>query len=91
MAESKITFKMTHKDFMKLVRERNEWQRHPGKWTDAEKLRERIMSGKRSKEEWLQLREDVRTFFASDAPEEGKEMLGGYTETLVMMFLASEN
>lgn len=83
---------MTHKDFMKLVRERNEWQRHPGKWTDAEKLRERIMSGKRSKEEWLQLlREDVRTFFAFDAPEEGKEMLGGYTETLVMMCLASEN
>lgn len=82
---------MTHEDFMKLVRERNEWQRHPEKWTDAEKLRERIMSGKKSKEEWLQLREDVRTFLASDAPETDKEMLGGYTETLVMMCSAIED
>lgn len=49
------------------------------------------MNGKKSKEEWLQLREDVRAFIASDAPEEDKEMLGGYTETLVMMCSAIED
>ena len=40
---------MTHEEFMKIVREKNEWYRHPEKWTEAEKLRERIMSGKKSK------------------------------------------
>lgn len=34
---------------------------------------------------WLRLREEVRAFFKTDAPEEDKAMLGGYTETLVMM------
>ena len=82
---------MTHEEFMKIVREKNEWYRHPEKWTEAEKLRERIMSGKKSREEWLQLRADVRTFFESDAPEEDKEMLSGYTETLVMMSSAIED
>nr|DAZ43250.1 MAG TPA: hypothetical protein [Caudoviricetes sp.] len=82
---------MTHEEFMKIVREKNEWYKHPEKWTEAEKLRERIMSGKKSKEEWLQLREDVRAFIASDAPEEDKAMLGGYTETLVMMCSAIED
>ena len=82
---------MTHEEFMKIVREKNEWYKHLEKWTEAEKLRERIMSGKKSKEEWLQLREDVRAFIASDAPEEDKAMLGGYTETLVMMCSAIED
>ena len=59
--------------------------------SEAEKLRHRSMNGKKSKEEWLQLREDVRAFIASDAPEEDKEMLGGYTETLVMMCSAIED
>ena len=48
------------------------------------------MSGKKSKEEWLQLREDVRAFFESDASEEDKKMLRGYTETLAMMCSAIE-
>ena len=58
--------------------------------SEADKLRYRIMNGNKSKEEWLQLREDVRAFIASDAPEEDKDMLGGYTETLVMMCSAIE-
>lgn len=82
---------MTHEEFMKIVREKNEWYRHPEKWTEAEKLRERIMSGKKSKEEWLQLRADVRAFFESDAPEADKEMLSGYTEALVMACSAIED
>lgn len=82
---------MTHEEFMKFVRERNEWQRHPEKWTEAETLRERIMSGKKSKEEWLQLRSDVRAFFQSDASEEDKRMLMGYTESLSMICSAIED
>lgn len=82
---------MTHEEFMKFVREKNEWQRHPEKWTEAETLRERIMSGKKSKDEWLQLRADVRAFFQSDASEEDKRMLMGYTESLSMICSAIED
>ena len=82
---------MTHEEFMKFVREKNEWQRHPEKWTEAETLRERIMSGKKSKGEWLQLRADVRAFFQSDASEEDKRMLMGYTESLSMICSAIED
>ena len=81
---------MTHEEFIEIVREKNEWHRHPENWTEAEKLRERIMSGKKSKEEWVQLRKDVRKFLESDAPEEDKKMLKGYTETLSMVCLAIE-
>lgn len=59
--------------------------------SEAEKLRHRIMNGKKSKDEWLQLRADVRSFFESDAPEKDKKMLSGYTETLVMMCSAIED
>ncbi len=82
---------MTYEKNMRIVREKNDWYRHPEKWTEAEKLRERIMSGKKSKEEWLQLREDVGAFFESDASEKDKDMLRGYTETLVMMCSAMED
>ena len=59
--------------------------------SEAEKLRYRLMNGKKNKEEWLQLREDVRAFFKSDAPEEDKRMLMGYTESLSMMCSAIED
>nr|DAT96999.1 MAG TPA: hypothetical protein [Caudoviricetes sp.] len=59
--------------------------------SEAEKLRHRIMNGKKSKEEWLQLRSDVRTFFQSDASEEDKRMLMGYTESLSMICSAIED
>lgn len=59
--------------------------------SEAEKLRYRLMNGKKSKEEWLQLREDVRVFFKSDAPEEDKRMLMGYTESLSMICSAIED
>lgn len=49
------------------------------------------MNGKKNKEEWLQLREDVRNFFKSDAPEEDKEMLLGYTESMSMICSAIED
>lgn len=53
--------------------------------SEAEKLRYRLMNGKKSKEEWLQLREDVRNFLKSDAPKEDKKMLLGYTESMSMI------
>ena len=49
------------------------------------------MNGKKSKEEWLQLRSDVRAFFQSDASEEDKRMLMGYTESLSMICSAIED
>ena len=59
--------------------------------SEAEKLRYRLMNGKKNKEEWLQLREDVRAFFKSDASEEDKRMLMGYTEPLSMICSAIED
>lgn len=59
--------------------------------SEAEKLRYRLMNGKKSKEEWLQLREDVRNFFKSDASEEDKKMLLGYTESMSMICSAIED
>ena len=59
--------------------------------SEAEKLRYRLMNGKKNKEEWLQLREDVRAFFKSDATEEDKRMLMGYTESLSMICSAIED
>lgn len=59
--------------------------------SEAEKLRHRIMNGKKSKDEWLQLRSDVRAFFQSDASEEDKRMLMGYTESLSMICSAIED
>lgn len=59
--------------------------------SEAEKLRYRLMNGEKSKEEWLQLREEVRAFFKSDASEEDKRMLMGYTESLSMICSAIEN
>lgn len=59
--------------------------------SEAEKLRYRLMNGKKSKEEWLELREDVRAFFKSDASEEDKKMLMGYTESLYMICSAIED
>ena len=76
---------MRFEDFMRIVREENEWYKNPKQWTEAERLRERIMSGEKSDEEWLQLSREVKNFLQSNASEEDKEMLRGYTETLDMI------
>lgn len=49
---------------------------------DWEKLRDRIMSSNASKEYWFKLLDDVEAFFSSNAPEEEKKQLRGYTERL---------
>ena len=76
---------MTHEEFMKIVRDTNERNRHPELWTEAERLCKRIMSPNKSKEECFQLENEVKEFFASAAPEEEKKMLRGYTEALAMV------
>lgn len=53
--------------------------------TEAGKLKDRIFNDKKTNEEWLQLREDIRLFLQSDAPEEQKKILRGYTESLNMI------
>lgn len=71
-------------DLLEVVRKHNKLLEEQKK-TEAGKLISRIMSGKKTNQEWLQLREDVINFFKSDALEEDKEMLSGYTESLYMI------
>ena len=53
--------------------------------TEAEKLIYRMTHGKKTNEEYLKLQQDVRKFIASDASEEDKRAVGGYTESLCMI------
>lgn len=76
---------MEHEEFMKIVREHNEWRRHPERWTEAERLCEEIMSSQKTNEEWLALQEEVQNFFQSDASEDDKQLVRGYTESLAMV------
>ena len=79
------------KGLLKTIEEDNKKYEITENSSEAEKLRYRLMNGKKNKEEWLQLREDVRNFFKSDAPEEDKEMLLGYTESMSMICSAIED
>lgn len=76
---------MTHEEFMKIVREKNEWNKHPEKWTQAEQLRERIMSGEKTKEEYLALQEELNAFIASNPSQEELKKLQGCGESLAMI------
>lgn len=76
---------MTHEEFMKIVRETNEKNRHPECWTEAERLCNEIMIRKKSKEEYFKLEEEVKVFLKSDVSEEDKQMVRGYMESLVMI------
>lgn len=76
---------MTHEEFMKIVREKNEWYRHPERWTEAERLRERIMSGNHTDEEYLALQEELMAFIASNPSQEELERLQGCGESLAMI------
>ena len=53
--------------------------------TEAEKLIYRMTHGKLTKDEYLNLEQDVKDFIASDASEEDKRAVGGYTESLSMI------
>jgi hypothetical protein len=76
---------MLHEEFMKLVRETNERNRHPELWTEPERLCKKIMSKKDSDEEWLELEKEVIEYLKSDASEEDKREVLGYTESLLMI------
>lgn len=54
--------------------------------TEGEKLRNRIMfTDFKSNDEALELEKEVEAFFQSDASDEDKKLVGGYTESLTMI------
>lgn len=78
------------KGLLKVIDEYNKKYTITENSSEADKLRYRLMNGKKTKEEWLQLREEVRDFLQSDAPEKDKRMLLGYTESMSMICSAIE-
>uniref|UniRef100_UPI004057A444 hypothetical protein n=1 Tax=Acetatifactor sp. TaxID=1872090 RepID=UPI004057A444 len=66
------------------IRKYNEEQKRIEQ-TKAGKLVKKITSGKKTNEEWLGLEKEVQKFLQSDAPEEEKKMVSGYTEMLGMI------
>lgn len=79
--------KISEESMRKLVQFCKE---HKERWenprTEGEKLRNRIMCTKfKSNDEVLELEKEVHAFFQSDASDEDKRRLVGYTETLAMI------
>lgn len=68
-------------EFAMLCKRLREQMENPQ--TEAEKLIYRIEHAKR--EECLALEEELKVYFASDAAEEDKREVGGYTESLSMI------
>ncbi|MDU3180714.1 MAG: hypothetical protein E6686_04855 [Lachnospiraceae bacterium] len=71
------------KTFIKIVKEENRKRKAKPK-TKAEELKRRILQSK-TNDGYLKVQQEVKDFFASDASEEDKEMLSGYTESLNMI------
>ncbi len=76
---------MTFDEFMKIVRETNEKNNHPERWTEAERLCHEIMTRQKNKEDYFRLEEEVQVFLQSDASQNDKQMVIGYTESLSMI------
>ena len=79
---------MTFDEFMKIVRETKEKNAHPERWTEAERLCHEIMTRQKSTEDYFKLEAEVKAFMQSDASEEDKQKVRGYTESLYMMISA---
>ena len=72
------------KTFIKIVKEENRKRKAKPK-TKAEELKRRILQSK-TNDEYLKVQQEVKDFFVfTDASEEDKEMLSGYTESLNMI------
>lgn len=71
------------KTFIKMVKEENRKRKAKPK-TKAEELKWKILQSK-TNDEYLKVQQEVKEFFVSDASEEDKEMLSGYTESLNMI------
>ena len=71
------------KTFIKIVKEENRKRKAKPK-TKAEELKRKILQSK-TNDEYLKVQQEVKEFFVSDASEEDKEMLSGYTESLNMI------
>lgn len=66
-----------------MVKEENRKRKAKPK-TKVEELKRRILQRK-TNDEYLKMQQEVKEFFESDASEEEKEMLLGYTESLNMI------
>lgn len=77
-------------ELLSKINEYNEKYSITSKSSEAEKLRYKLTTGKKTKEELLQLREEVSSFMKSDASVSDKEMIKGYTESLSMICSAIE-
>ena len=73
---------------LKVLQERYEREERE-KDKEWRKLRNRISSVK-TDDEILNLRDDINSFFESDASEEDKEKLSQYTESLAMLVIAAQ-
>lgn len=51
----------------------------------AEQLKNKILTGNMTNDEWLSLRKEVQDFLESDISESEKKLLSGYTEKLAMI------
>lgn len=76
---------MTYEEFMKIVREKNEWKKHPENWTEAERLRERIMHGEKTIKQCLDLEKELIEFIAKNPSEEELAKLQGCGESISMI------
>ncbi len=70
-------------EFTQLCRKIDQYMDNPK--TEAEKLRSKILAKNKMKEEYLTLQEEIKNFMKSDASNEDKKMLRGYTESLSMI------
>lgn len=75
---------MSMHEFAQFCKQQNERLHNPK--TEGEKLRNRIMfTDFKSNDEVLELEKEVEAFFQSDASNEDKKLVGGYTESLGMI------
>lgn len=70
-------------EFAMFCRRRRERWNNPQ--TGAEKLIYRMTHGEKTKEEYLELENDVKKFISSDASDDDKRMVGSCAESLCMI------
>lgn len=74
---------MSMHEFAQFCKEQNERLKNPK--TEGDKLSNKIFANFKSNDEVLELEKEVQSFFQSDASDEDKKLVGGYTESLGMI------
>jgi hypothetical protein len=72
-------------ELLRIAREQREKYKVTSDSTEAEKLMAELRRKDLTRDECLELEQKINNFFDSDAPEEDKKTLSGYTESLVMI------